>query len=113
MSFALCHSCLFQVKFGFVRVVSSLGAIRVIKVIGRRNGVIIAQGPVAFENQVQQCLTIDRIFHSFAATVEDTVLFEVKQGPYQKISDKDFASWAPVEGSAEARDYLKGLYDHG
>lgn len=53
------------------------------------------------------------IYHSFAATVEDAVLFEVKQGPYPEMSDKDFAPWAPLEGSAEARDYLKGLYGNG
>ena len=53
------------------------------------------------------------IFHSFAAIVEDKVLFEVKQGPYQEIYDKDFAPWAPVEGSAEANEYLTRLYRFG
>jgi len=53
------------------------------------------------------------IFHSFAATTKDTVLFEVKQGPYQEISDKDFAPWAPVEGTAAAEEYLTRLYRFG
>ena len=51
------------------------------------------------------------IFHTFFATVEDTVLFEVKPGPYEQGSDKDFASWAPAEGSESSIDYLKNLYE--
>jgi hypothetical protein len=50
------------------------------------------------------------VFHSFFALEEDTVLFEVKPGPYERIADKDFAAWAPKEGTAEARSYLEGLY---
>jgi cupin fold WbuC family metalloprotein len=33
------------------------------------------------------------------------VVFESKDGPYSPINDKDFAPWAPVEGSAEASKY--------
>ena len=50
------------------------------------------------------------IFHTFFAVVEDTVLFEVKPGPYERSSDKDFASWAPTEGAESAIDYLQNLY---
>lgn len=51
------------------------------------------------------------IFHTFFATAPDTVLFEAKPGPYEKISDKDFAPWAPPEYSPEAESYLKVLYE--
>jgi cupin fold WbuC family metalloprotein len=51
------------------------------------------------------------IFHTFFAVVADTVLFEVKPGPYEQISDKDFASWAPMEGSESAFEYLRNLYE--
>ncbi len=51
------------------------------------------------------------IFHTFFAVAEDTVLFEVKPGPYEQSSDKDFASWAPTEGSENAIEYLKNLYE--
>jgi cupin fold WbuC family metalloprotein len=50
------------------------------------------------------------IFHTFFAVVEDTVLFEVKPGPYEQSSDKDFAPWAPKESSKNAIEYLKNLY---
>ena len=52
------------------------------------------------------------VFHTFFAMEKDTVLFEVKPGPYVEIDDKDFAAWAPVEGSEEAKDYLKKLYNY-
>jgi cupin fold WbuC family metalloprotein len=49
------------------------------------------------------------VFHTLFALEADTVLFEVKQGPYEKTSDKDFASWAPQEGADEAQAYLEQL----
>jgi len=48
-------------------------------------------------------------FHTFAALAADTVIFEVKPGPYEALSDKDFASWAPKEGTPEASEYLRDL----
>jgi cupin fold WbuC family metalloprotein len=50
------------------------------------------------------------IYHAFFALREDTVLFEVKPGPYDQSSDKDFASWAPKEGSEDVPGYLGKLY---
>jgi hypothetical protein len=41
---------------------------------------------------------------------EDTVLFEVKPGPYSEASYKDFAPWAPAEYSAKAEEYLHQLF---
>lgn len=52
------------------------------------------------------------IFHTFVALEADTVMFEVKQGPYEKTSDKDFASWAPRESAPEAKAYLEQLTRH-
>ncbi len=39
-------------------------------------------------------------WHALAALATGTVLFEVKPGPYEALSDKDFAPWAPPEGDA-------------
>lgn len=49
------------------------------------------------------------IFHSFFILEPDTVVFEVKPGPYSPINDTDFATWAPREGDALAGEYLAGL----
>ncbi|TYA74803.1 WbuC family cupin fold metalloprotein [Seonamhaeicola marinus] len=51
------------------------------------------------------------VIHSFFALEEDTVIFEVKPGPYIKKQDKGFAEWAPEENSPEADLYLKQLIE--
>lgn len=49
------------------------------------------------------------LFHTIFALEPDTVVFEVKPGPYDPASDKDFAPWAPEEGSPESAAYLERL----
>jgi cupin fold WbuC family metalloprotein len=51
-------------------------------------------------------------YHTFFAIEDDTVLFEVKPGPYDAKTDKDFASWAPMEGSEGVAKYLEGLMSY-
>jgi cupin fold WbuC family metalloprotein len=51
------------------------------------------------------------VWHTIFALEKDTVVFEVKSGPYTKSSDKEFASWAPKEDNAEAFKYLANLED--
>ena len=52
------------------------------------------------------------VLHTFFALQRDTVLFEVKPGPYEMQTDKDFASFAPAEESPEAAGYMTSLYEH-
>lgn len=49
------------------------------------------------------------VCHSFVVLQEDTVIYEVKPGPYVKATDKDFAAWAPAEGDPEVGEYLDML----
>lgn len=42
------------------------------------------------------------VFHTLVALAPDSVVFEIKQGPYQPASDKDFLPHFPVEGTPEA-----------
>ncbi len=51
------------------------------------------------------------VWHTIFALAPDTVVFEVKPGPYSPANDKDFAPWAPQEYSAEAAPYLAKLED--
>ena len=41
-------------------------------------------------------------FHTLVALEADSVIFELKQGPYQPTQDKDFLSGFPQEGTPEA-----------
>jgi cupin fold WbuC family metalloprotein len=47
------------------------------------------------------------IYHSFIARSQDTLLYEVKSGPYEALTDKDFAPWAPAEGTGEVPRFLE------
>ena len=47
-------------------------------------------------------------WHTLLALDPDTVLFEVKPGPYRPLDDKEFAPWAPLEGDPAAPALLLG-----
>ncbi len=49
------------------------------------------------------------IWHSMAALSPQVMCFEVKPGPYDPASDKEFAPWAPREGDPGAPEYLARL----
>ena len=49
------------------------------------------------------------VYHSFIALEPDTLIFEVKPGPYSPSDDKTFPAWAPEEGSPETPAYVAAL----
>ncbi|MEE8573951.1 MAG: WbuC family cupin fold metalloprotein, partial [Thermodesulfobacteriota bacterium] len=50
------------------------------------------------------------MWHTLLSLEEGTVFFEVKDGPYDASTDKEFAPWAPEESEKEATlAYLKKL----
>jgi len=51
-------------------------------------------------------------WHTLLALESGSVVYEVKDGPYQPLSDKNFASWAPKEGDSGCDEYLKKLTKH-
>ena len=49
------------------------------------------------------------IWHSVFSLATGTVAYELKDGPYQQILDKNFAPWAPKEGDPGCAAYLSAL----
>ncbi len=49
------------------------------------------------------------VWHTLAPVSETAVCFEVKPGPYDVATDKEFAPWAPLEGDPAAVGYLARL----
>lgn len=49
------------------------------------------------------------VWHSLFALESGSVVYEVKDGPYLPISDKNFAEWAPKEGDSGCEEYLENL----
>ena len=46
-------------------------------------------------------------WHTIVSLQSATVLFEIKKGPYQPVTDKDFAAWAPTEGESAAERFVQ------
>lgn len=67
---------------------------------------VVATGTAAFGIDFEPA-----VLHTFVALQPDTVLFEVKPGPYEVQTDKDFAPFAPAEESPAAAGFMAGLYE--
>jgi cupin fold WbuC family metalloprotein len=52
-----------------------------------------------------------REWHTVIPFASGTVLFEVNEGSYSPTSDKNFAPWAPEEGSSESIAYIASILD--
>ena len=48
-------------------------------------------------------------WHTLIALEPGSVVYEVKDGPYLPLSDKNFAAWAPKEGEPDCGEYLEKL----
>jgi cupin fold WbuC family metalloprotein len=87
---------------------------------------VVLRGALAFltfaeDGAVRDCVHVEAgaspfgvdlspgVYHGFVALAPDTLIFEAKPGPYVASTDKEFAPWAPEEGSPHAAAYLDGL----
>ena len=48
-------------------------------------------------------------WHTVIALETGSVVYEIKDGPYVPMTDKNFASWAPKEGDSDCTDYINLL----
>jgi cupin fold WbuC family metalloprotein len=49
------------------------------------------------------------VWHTVISLVDESILFEVKEGPFNSSISKEFAPWAPEEGGPDAAEYLNLL----
>jgi len=49
------------------------------------------------------------VWHTILPLTADTAVLEIKAGPYDAGSDKEFASWAPAENEPAAESYRRML----
>lgn len=52
----------------------------------------------------------ERVYHALAPLESGSVAYEVKEGPWDISTSKNFAPWAPAEGDPGAKEYLAGLF---
>lgn len=51
-----------------------------------------------------------RVWHAFWALEKDSVIYEIIEGPYDPITHKKFAPWAPSEAEPQkALDYMQKI----
>ncbi|MBM3436837.1 MAG: cupin fold metalloprotein, WbuC family, partial [Bacteroidetes bacterium] len=56
----------------------------------------------------------ERKYHTIICLEPDSVIYELKDGPYDPADDKNFAPWAPKEGEPGCEEYMtKILYSLG
>ncbi len=92
----------------------------------KEEGLVVLQGAIGLfvfhdDGQVQQALRLTAgssafgvdvvagVCHTFIVLAGDTVVYEVKPGPYVRATDKDFAAWAPAEGDPAVAGFLRDL----
>lgn len=52
-----------------------------------------------------------RVWHSVLALETGSVVYEIKDGPYEPMTDKDFAPWAPAEGDPNCAAYMQSILE--
>lgn len=50
-----------------------------------------------------------KTWHSFIALEKDSIIYEIKEGPYIKETDKIFARWAPEEGTEISQTFNRKI----
>ncbi len=48
----------------------------------------------------------ERVYHTVICLEPDSIAYELKDGPYNPIDDKNFASWAPKEGEEGCATFI-------
>ena len=73
------------------------------------NGDILECTILSHENGCYGIEIAEKTWHSIICLEKDTVVYELKDGPYEPINDKNFASWSPLEGDATCSEFLLQL----
>jgi cupin fold WbuC family metalloprotein len=77
-------------------------------------GAIVARHALGSETTEGRLWGVDLppgVWHTILPRTDRVVCFEVKPGPWEPASDKEFASWAPAEGSPAAAEYCRVLLE--
>lgn len=49
------------------------------------------------------------VWHTLISLEPGTILYEIKDGPYNQDTDKTFADWAPSPSSADGQQYINTI----
>jgi|SRR5208337_677688 len=72
-------------------------------------GEILSSCVLSFSEGLYGAEISPRVWHCILPLEPETVIYEVKDGPYSPLTDKNFASWAPKEGTPGCKAYRDDL----
>lgn len=70
------------------------------------DGCVLARHELALDGANQAIEIPSGQWHGLVCLEADTVLFELKRGPYVATEDKGFATWAPLESDIDAAKFV-------
>lgn len=73
------------------------------------SGDIISTTILSHESGVLGIEVPAKVWHSIICLAEGTAVYELKDGPYEPLNDKNFASWAPAESDESCAEFLAAL----
>jgi cupin fold WbuC family metalloprotein len=78
---------------------------KVIVVEFNEKGIPVESIILSHECENYGCEISPRCWHTIVCLEKNSVLYEVKDGPYDVATDKKFADWAPEEGDPKSTEY--------
>jgi cupin fold WbuC family metalloprotein len=73
------------------------------------DGTVTARATLGADAAAPLVEVAEHTWHTLVCHRPGTVVFEVKRGPYDPVTDKEFAPWAPAAESADADAYQRWL----
>lgn len=73
------------------------------------DGVVTRRLELAANSPVSGAELPPNVWHTVIALDEGSVFIEVKQGPYEPMTDKGFAKWAPKESEPGVAEFYQWL----
>ncbi|MBI3570737.1 MAG: WbuC family cupin fold metalloprotein [Gammaproteobacteria bacterium] len=73
------------------------------------NGTVTARTELRSGGEVQGVELPPDVWHSLVSLTPNTVLFEVKPGPYRSTGGNDFAAWAPPEDATASAAFVEWM----
>ncbi|MBI5219596.1 MAG: WbuC family cupin fold metalloprotein [Bacteroidia bacterium] len=61
------------------------------------------------ENKIFGVEIAPQIWHTIISLEKKTAVYELKDGPYIPLTDKDFAAWAPKESEVGTKEYIENI----
>lgn len=77
-----------------------------------RQGKVLHTEQISAQGPTQGLELAAENYHTLVALVPNTVMFELKEGPYDAQTDKEFLPMFPLEGTPEAHQWVETWVQH-